>query len=278
MFIAFTGSDNISPSIETFTGESTYGYVISLVSGSIYNAVFVILINLVLQAIISGLIIDTFGEMRAESEAIENDIESMCFICSIDRDEFEQAGVSFEHHIKDEHNMWKYLWFQIYLDLKDPLSYTAPEHYAHQLFNDKQSFVKLGPVKKSLSIQRRAGAVREEFTPKNIFEAIQKVQGYDVDIMESLQQVLRVDGEASKTLTSQSAMIAKILSSVEMSDSREGQFAEMLVTMQELMASNSTSLKKAVEQRLVTISTAVTELTSKVDELSNRSTKDTPKR
>jgi hypothetical protein len=53
--------------------------------GSAYNAVFVILLNLVLQAIISGLIIDTFGEMRAENEAIESDIKAMCFICSIDR-------------------------------------------------------------------------------------------------------------------------------------------------------------------------------------------------
>ena len=56
--------------------------------GSVYNAVFVILLNLVLQAIISGLIIDTFGEMRAENEAIENDIKAMCFICSIDRLKF----------------------------------------------------------------------------------------------------------------------------------------------------------------------------------------------
>ena len=53
--------------------------------GSVYNWVFVILINLVLQAIISGLIIDTFGEMRAENEEIENDIRAGCFICSIDK-------------------------------------------------------------------------------------------------------------------------------------------------------------------------------------------------
>jgi hypothetical protein len=53
--------------------------------GTTFNFTYIILINLVLQAIISGLIIDTFGEMRSENEAIEDDIRERCFICSIDR-------------------------------------------------------------------------------------------------------------------------------------------------------------------------------------------------
>lgn len=59
-----------------------------------------------------------------------------CFIFS--RDEFEQAGVSFEEHINDEHNMWKYIWFQIYLELKDPLSFSAPEYSAFKQLGNKQ--------------------------------------------------------------------------------------------------------------------------------------------
>lgn len=80
-----SGSDNISPFTGSEAMTTTYGYVSTLIMGSVYNAVFVIIINLVLQAIISGLIIDTFGEMRAESEEIEADIKGQCFICSIDR-------------------------------------------------------------------------------------------------------------------------------------------------------------------------------------------------
>ena len=34
--------------------------------------------------------------------------------------------------------MWQYVWFKIYLDLKDPLSYTGPEQYASLLMTDKQ--------------------------------------------------------------------------------------------------------------------------------------------
>lgn len=54
------------------------------------------------------------------------------------RDEFEQAGVSYEEHISDEHNMWKYIWFLIYLELKDPLSFSAPEYSAFKLLGNKQ--------------------------------------------------------------------------------------------------------------------------------------------
>lgn len=34
--------------------------------------------------------------------------------------------------------MWQYVWFKIYLDLKDPLSYTGPEQFASSLMIDKQ--------------------------------------------------------------------------------------------------------------------------------------------
>ena len=59
------------------------------------------------------------------------------------RDEFEQAGVSFEEHINDEHNMWKYIWFQIYLELKDPLSFSAPEYSAFKQLGNKQVWARL---------------------------------------------------------------------------------------------------------------------------------------
>lgn len=79
------GEENIAPYTGREAMSTTYGYILTLIMGSVYNWVFVILVNLVLQAIISGLIIDTFGEMRAENEEIEEDIRAGCFICSIDK-------------------------------------------------------------------------------------------------------------------------------------------------------------------------------------------------
>ena len=60
------------------------------------------------------------------------------FVLIDTRDEFEQAAVSFETHIREEHNMWKYLWFMLYLELKDPISFSGPEHHAYVLMKDRK--------------------------------------------------------------------------------------------------------------------------------------------
>lgn len=129
------GTGYINPQIDITFPYSTQ---VAGVVGTLYNLTYVILINLVLQAVISGLIIDTFSSMRAEKEAVQQDIAGKCFTCSIGRDDFEQAGVSYNTHIKEEHNMWHYAWFKIYLDLKDPLSYSSTENYAIRCMKDKQ--------------------------------------------------------------------------------------------------------------------------------------------
>lgn len=33
--------------------------------------------------------------------------------------------------------MWHYIWFTIYMESKDPLSYTGPEQYVYQNLVDK---------------------------------------------------------------------------------------------------------------------------------------------
>lgn len=37
------------------------------------------------QAIITGIVIDAFGGMREEKEAAVSDLKSKCFICNLDR-------------------------------------------------------------------------------------------------------------------------------------------------------------------------------------------------
>lgn len=52
-----------------------------------------------MTAIISGIIIDTFSEMRSRSQFIQEDTVDRCFICNIDRDDFEKLGLDFSKHI-----------------------------------------------------------------------------------------------------------------------------------------------------------------------------------
>jgi hypothetical protein len=78
-----------------FITDDYYRDLASKLLGSVYNFIYLVLVNLVLQAIISGYIIDTFGSMRDQQESIEEDKRSCCFICSIGRDEFERCGIPF---------------------------------------------------------------------------------------------------------------------------------------------------------------------------------------
>jgi len=152
---SWNDDSTIQPTINGINENTFLGRLSSNILGSAYNLIYVILFNLVLQSILSGLIIDAFTRMREENDLIEHDIRSQCFICSIQREEFGHNGMSYDHHIKQEHNMWKYVWFSIYIEEKDPATMSGTEHYAYQMMQDKQSFVKLIPIKRSLSLERK---------------------------------------------------------------------------------------------------------------------------
>lgn len=59
----------------------------------------------------------------------------LCFLCfaGLERDKFDNKTVSFEEHIKSEHNMWHYLYFLVLVKVKDPTEYTGPESYVAQM-------------------------------------------------------------------------------------------------------------------------------------------------
>jgi len=168
------------------------------------------LINLVLQAIISGLIIDTFSEMRAESEEIEVDIREKCFICSIDRDEFEQLDIPFVEHVKSEHNMWQYIWFMIYLESKDPLSYTGPEQYLSENLTDKNGFVRLGPIRKSLSIKLKAGNAKEQISLKTVMDTIRETKAISSEMRTKVDKTEKFTKDNQKNLGSQKTKLVEI--------------------------------------------------------------------
>ena len=47
--------------------------------------------------------------------------------------EFDNKNVTFEEHIRTEHNMWHYLYFVVLIKVKDPTEFTGPESYVHQM-------------------------------------------------------------------------------------------------------------------------------------------------
>ena len=99
----------------------------------VFNFLWVLVCNLCLTAIISGIIIDSFGEKRAAGEALVEDTNNFCFICNIERDEFEKCKIEFDDHIFKKHNMWHYVWFIMHLEATPREDYTGVEEYIWEL-------------------------------------------------------------------------------------------------------------------------------------------------
>jgi len=128
-----------------------------------FDTTFFIIIIIITLNIVFGIILDTFGELRDTREKIEEDIRSKCFICSIAADVFQRQALGFKHHIKNEHNMWHYLYFFIYLDEKDKDEYTAAEEYVEKkkASNETDYF----PIIKSICLTNflKSGQKLEDF-------------------------------------------------------------------------------------------------------------------
>jgi len=98
-----------------------------------FDLSFFVIVIIILLNVIFGIIIDTFAAMREETESKQADMKNNCFICSIDRYTFDRQGTPFEIHIKEEHNMWKYLYYLVYLKTKDATELTGLESYVMNL-------------------------------------------------------------------------------------------------------------------------------------------------
>lgn len=95
-----------------------------------YDLLFYVIVNVIFLNIMFGIIIDTFGQMRDEKREKEADMHGLCFICGLESDVLEKiAPNGFHTHVRNEHNMWMYLYFMHHLRRKDPNSYTGQESY-----------------------------------------------------------------------------------------------------------------------------------------------------
>ncbi|KAJ8408164.1 hypothetical protein AAFF_G00263920 [Aldrovandia affinis] len=102
----------------------------------IYDLLFFFMVIIIVLNLIFGVIIDTFADLRSEKQKKEEVIKTTCFICGLERDKFDNKTVTFEEHIKEEHNMWHYLFFIVLVKVKDSTEYTGPESYVAQMIKE----------------------------------------------------------------------------------------------------------------------------------------------
>nr|XP_057941160.1 inositol 1,4,5-trisphosphate receptor type 3 [Doryrhamphus excisus] len=95
----------------------------------VYDLLFYFIVIIIVLNLIFGVIIDTFADLRSEKQKKEEILKTTCFICGLERDKFDNKTVSFEEHIKLEHNIWNYLYFIVLVREKNKTDYTGPESY-----------------------------------------------------------------------------------------------------------------------------------------------------
>lgn len=100
----------------------------------LFDIMFFFFVVIILMAIIQGLVIDSFGELRDQIEQVKEDMDTKCFICSIPNDYFDQVPHGFEEHTMNEHNLANYLFFLMHLINKDKTEYTGQETYVWKLY------------------------------------------------------------------------------------------------------------------------------------------------
>jgi hypothetical protein len=174
----------------------------------LYTLLFFIIVSTILMNIIFGVIIDTFAELRARKDEIDRDISGRCFICGIDRFVFDQigdGGNGFETHITEDHNMWKYLYFNVYLRLKDFDDYSGGESYVFsrtlELVRDPHTHTPLRDVDTGLELKRPLQQIDLMWLPQKMAMRLkQQKVSMDQRLQEKMKSLISMIYDSTKSL------------------------------------------------------------------------------
>ncbi|TRY92940.1 hypothetical protein DNTS_029862, partial [Danionella cerebrum] len=125
MYVGVRAGGGIGDEIEDPAGDPYELYRI------LFDITFFFFVIVILLAIIQGLIIDAFGELRDQQE------QTKCFICGIGNDYFDRVPHGFETHTLQEHNLANYLFFLMYLINKDETEHTGQESYVWKMYQER---------------------------------------------------------------------------------------------------------------------------------------------
>lgn len=157
----------------------------------LYNLVVI----LILAAIISGIIIDTFANMRADLQEKNDDQQNNCFICGINRSTMERQMVKFEHHVFQEHYMWSYARFLMYLKQSKDSELNGPESYVKdKVSRQDYSFF---PINRALSLD----SDDEDYSERQVrIKDLEEMRGVVRSCSETSQNVLQLKRELKQVL------------------------------------------------------------------------------
>ncbi|XP_032315373.1 ryanodine receptor 1-like isoform X2 [Camelus ferus] len=133
MYVGVRAGGGIGDEIEDPAGDEYELYRV------VFKITFFFFVIVILLAIIQGLIIDAFGELRDQQQQVRDDMETKCSICgiSIGSDDFDMTPHGFETHTLEEHNLANYMFFLKYLINKDETEHTGQESYVWKMYQER---------------------------------------------------------------------------------------------------------------------------------------------
>ena len=166
---------------------------------TVYDLSFFIVLGALLFNMVTGIIVDTFGELREASRSRAERLRDVCFICNTDRNTMDDmgAGFDFDIHKEREHNIWNYVYFIKYLASKDPMEYNGVESNIHKRIadNDTSWFPNRKWLKKQQyemdEKKKQAEEITQEGREAQVDEQLNAMQSHLEDILQ------RLDGQAA---------------------------------------------------------------------------------
>ncbi|EAR99593.3 inositol 1,4,5-trisphosphate receptor type 3 (macronuclear) [Tetrahymena thermophila SB210] len=148
-----------------------------------FDMTFYIFISVLWLNIIFGIIVDAFAELRDEKKEKDKDQESKCFICNMDRDKFENEGLSFYKHRQKEHQLWNYLFFIIHLKQKVQGQFNGTESYVYnKLENGDTTWFPIGKSLKMFKLQGENQFSQEQILQQSIEKLQEKISNVEKQI------------------------------------------------------------------------------------------------
>jgi len=126
-----------------------------------FSMLYFVLVVIVLLNIIFGIIIDTFAELRDQRKEMLHDIEHKCFICGLDKFQFEVWRLPWRNHVNMDHNVYAYLAYIIYIKHKPEEDCNGIELYVKAQIKAKE--VAFFP-NRSLELDRKMKETAEDKT------------------------------------------------------------------------------------------------------------------
>lgn len=171
-----------------------------------YDFSFFVIINLILFNIFSGIIIDTFGDLRQKKTRngnihvnyLDYDRKFKCFICNLGNTQFSKKGLDFKDHTENEHNEWSYINFVTHLNEVNQSDQNGTESYVYgKMVNQKMIDISWVPIGKSKSLKQKQNKQEsKEEILRNFFSRIkmkiEKTTGVEIsnnDIIDFIDKL-----------------------------------------------------------------------------------------